>query len=519
LKERFVSDAIQRSLHKQVTVRFTEVPFADALATLAKEHGVSLWIDRMALANEGIQVEEEVTLHMTEVSLSSVLRLICEPLGVQLIVQDEVLVATSEQRARESLETRVYDVGPLLFRKNVDELTEAITSCIQPDSWDEVGGPGSVQAMNDPPAIVIRQDSTIHVEIGALLESLQRDVGAGAGKGGQPSPAGSEQTIREKLAESCDLNADNTALDRVLAEIASKHRIPLWIDHRRLQDEGIQVDHPVAIHLQGVRIESALNLLLNPLDLAWLIKDDVLKVTTRAKAAESLITRSYDIRDLARPFELTWPPRAASTGPASGGTFGAGGGMGMGGMGGGMFQVVEAPPRPLILRGGFGGVPGQLGMWDRNRLIIRDFDADDLIKVITSTIQSDSWDIVGGAGSVRQFRNTLVVRQTELAHTEIGGLLRTLRTVKRRNVDAPAREDSRDAMKRVVYDLSRFDYPPEDLARLIPDLVAPTTWQNAKQGGSAMLHVQPKSLVITQTKANHDEIVKLLYQVVLKFEE
>lgn len=57
-------------------------------------------------------------------------------------------------------------------------------------------------------------------------------------------------------------------------------------------------------------------------------------------------------------------------------------------------------------------------------------------------------------------------------------------------------------------------YPVQDLATLIPEVVAPDSWKSA--GGLGVLHVQPTSLVIQQTPAVHREIVKLLYDVVLK---
>lgn len=56
-------------------------------------------------------------------------------------------------------------------------------------------------------------------------------------------------------------------------------------------------------------------------------------------------------------------------------------------------------------------------------------DFTELIDLITSTVQPDSWDTVGGAGSVKPYTTTLslVIRQTQAVHQEIADLLTQLR--------------------------------------------------------------------------------------------
>lgn len=54
-------------------------------------------------------------------------------------------------------------------------------------------------------------------------------------------------------------------------------------------------------------------------------------------------------------------------------------------------------------------------------------NAGELIELIMSTISPESWDKVGGPGSVRTFRGALVIRQTQAIHETIDGLLSRLR--------------------------------------------------------------------------------------------
>lgn len=507
MKDRFIGDIFDRTLAKPVSVDFTDVPILDALASLVKEYHLPLWIDKAAISEAGIDEKSSVTLRLEGVSLRTVLRLICEPLQLTWMVRDDALVVTTAVRSASRLETRIYEVGHLLYQNNIDELIEVLTSCIEPDSWDEVGGPGSVRAIKASRVLVIRQTPSVQSRISILLSEIQECVSEPAERKEPVARQNRPLTIREKLTELCEIDAEEMPLDRVMAKLASQQKIPLWIDHDALHNEGISVDEPVTIRLRGVKLESALNLILKPQKLAFVVDEDVLKITTGVQWGQSLTTRTYDVRDLVRPVELTWPPTAEFVGaPTAFGTMS------------GTFQLDDGQPR-RVLGGGLGGA--HRGGWGATTLQrLQEFDHGELINAITSTIQPDSWDEVGGPGSVREFRSTLVVRQTDEVHAEIAGLLRNLRAIRRRDGEQqPAASEEPDSMKRVVYNFEAFDYPSAELAKLIPDLIAPSSWFDAGQGGKGTLHVQPKSLVITQTRANHAEIVKLLYQVIFHVQE
>lgn len=58
--------------------------------------------------------------------------------------------------------------------------------------------------------------------------------------------------------------------------------------------------------------------------------------------------------------------------------------------------------------------------------------------------------------------------------------------------------------------------PPGEVAQVIADSIDPASWRSARRGGDATLNVLPTSLVVTQTQANHAEIVKLLYDLFIE---
>ena len=61
-------------------------------------------------------------------------------------------------------------------------------------------------------------------------------------------------------------------------------------------------DTPVTIDLsQEISLKSALSLILEPLHLGYVIKDEVLKITSEQLKEGEVITRTYNVADLVIP--------------------------------------------------------------------------------------------------------------------------------------------------------------------------------------------------------------------------
>jgi general secretion pathway protein D len=56
-----------------------------------------------------------------------------------------------------------------------DSLIELITTTVKPQTWDEVGGPGSIQSFQNNLSLVVSQTEDVHEEIVDLLEQLRRN--------------------------------------------------------------------------------------------------------------------------------------------------------------------------------------------------------------------------------------------------------------------------------------------------------------------------------------------------------
>lgn len=239
-----------------------------------------------------------------------------------------------------------------------------------------------------------------------------------------------EERIEKSLSRPITLNFERTPLKEVIAHISTAADINVMLDSLGLEEEGVSTDTPISINVEGIKLKSALNLLLEPLRLSYTIEDEVLKITSRLKQQGKLIVTTYPVADLVVPIPNFTPSSIiAGTGTASPtGWGGPGAQFNVGGRGAAQFQVGD----PVGALGGAANWSGPQSSGGANvtgasNTATADFDG--LSQLIVSTVEPDSWDEVGGAGSVRPFETTLslVIRQTQKVHEEIADLLSQLR--------------------------------------------------------------------------------------------
>ena len=89
-----------------------------------------------------------------------------------------------------------------------------------------------------------------------------------------------------------------TPLEDVVAEIHDLHNVPVYLDIRALEDLSVDASEPISFEMEGVRLETALALMLKPLELTTTFYDNVLVITTKEAASAQPITRVYNVVDL-----------------------------------------------------------------------------------------------------------------------------------------------------------------------------------------------------------------------------
>ncbi|MEI6506672.1 MAG: hypothetical protein WCO90_12480, partial [Planctomycetota bacterium] len=256
-----------------------------------------------------------------------------------------------------------------------------------------------------------------------------------------------EIAIHKKLETPVKPSYRAQPLSTVIDALARQADVAIHLDMVGLDQEAVRSDTPVTLALdQSISLKSALKLLLEPLHLGYVVKDEVLKVTSPRLVKGDVYAVTYPVADLVLPIpnfssdglgitgalrdgysqialrnnlavQVGPPPSGINAGPAHAGGHAALDGASLAqlqlGGGGGPPVTGSTPSIP------FG--PPSVGGGQQN--------FQPLIDLIQSTVAQDSWDTTGGPGAIRPFETnlSLVVSQTQEVHEEIANLLEQLR--------------------------------------------------------------------------------------------
>lgn len=255
-----------------------------------------------------------------------------------------------------------------------------------------------------------------------------------------------EREIERRLDTNVTLTFQNTPLYRVIEELRAMHGLNIDFDTAALDREGIDVNRPVSVHLDQIKLKSALNVLLRKVHLTWIIRDDILQITTPSGAKGKQRLATYQVADLVIPVQdfgtintdqvnpqfgkpLT-PPRPGSNGgvspqfsPNSLST-----GTPVGSPGGSNYSP-------------FGGSDPTSGSTNGVTVSTSKTREDMLIKLIISTIKPETWRDMGGPGTIEFFPLTmsLVINQDPQIQEEIQELLAALRRLQDQEVSVEIR--------------------------------------------------------------------------------
>lgn len=197
-------EQIEEALARAGSVDYVDTPLSDVAADLRNRLGVSVVLDRTTLSDAGITSDTPVTASIRGASFRSLLHLLLHDLKVTWIIRNEVILITTQEEAESQVETRLYPVLDLVAASGAtpdkavrgehdyDTLIDTITTTIEPDSWDEVGGPGTIAEYPGAGALVISQTAEIHEQVERVLAAIRRV------KAIQGIPALAMPTVRSK---------------------------------------------------------------------------------------------------------------------------------------------------------------------------------------------------------------------------------------------------------------------------------------------------------------------------------
>jgi hypothetical protein len=145
-----------------------------------------------------------------------------------------------------------------------------------------------------------------------------------------------QRQINSALNDPVLLQYVDTPLNEVMDDLSTKYNMHIELDRNALTDVGIDTSTLVNANYRGMTFRTALRLMLESLELTYIVEDEYLLITTPDIADQRLTTKVYPVADLVLPI-INIPSFGGGGfgGGLGGGGFG-GGGLGGGGFGGGL---------------------------------------------------------------------------------------------------------------------------------------------------------------------------------------
>ncbi len=189
--QRRIDSVLDRPLTSPL--EFIETPLNQMTEVIAETYDIPIVFDVDALQEINFSPETEVTVQIGNINLKSALRLMLRNASndkVTYILDNEVLLITTQEVAENHLETRIYPVHKLVAAiqsgqppaatadeeidspDEISELADALILTVSPQTWRRNGtGAGDVQKIGDK-YLVVLQTQAVHEEIESFLKQL-----------------------------------------------------------------------------------------------------------------------------------------------------------------------------------------------------------------------------------------------------------------------------------------------------------------------------------------------------------
>jgi hypothetical protein len=286
-------------INHNVSWHFVETPLSEFLQTVETELGSPVVVDRLGLEEEGIFLNTPVTINVTDVPVLSALRLVLGQFNLTAVIRADSLFVTTYMRGG-ALEVRLYPVSDLMTanaereREPSVELDSLIEQTIGPGSWDCVGGQGELALFRPERTLWVNQMQGFHDQIGQVLAALRSKS--------ERIESAKEAIIRRDMAERLvSVDFCEVLLSDAVYEL--REQVGTWsivLDKLALGEEGVNSDTPVSLRATHVKLGTALEQLLQPLNLTTIVQNDVLAVTSQVGWNHALCMRLYPVAGLVR---------------------------------------------------------------------------------------------------------------------------------------------------------------------------------------------------------------------------
>lgn len=285
-------------ISKPIKFEYKETPLKEVIEDIKELSGAPIVLDVKSLEEAAINLDTPVSGKSKGGTAFDEVNGLLKPMKLAAEIRHDVLFVSTMEKQASYLVFRAYRV---LKAGDGGALAKQITSKIAPDSWDQVGGPGSIRPFGAS-VLLVSQTPAIHREIEkthgrqltAAVAPAPRPAALVPIKGNDPLAK-----MRGTLRRPVTAEYVETPLKETVPDMAKRYGVSLELDSAVVAAAMVSLETPVTVNFKELPLDSVLTLVLNDLGLAWTVDGDKILITAPKVAAAKLISITYDVRDLA----------------------------------------------------------------------------------------------------------------------------------------------------------------------------------------------------------------------------
>jgi len=169
-----------KALSKTISVDFNNQPLAEALEQFRDLTGLNIIHDKPALDDEGISMDQPVTLKLMDVPAAVALKWTLNHCRLGFKIEDDLVVVTTARKpvCDQRVIMRIHPVGSAVeCPQDGEMLVRLIHRAIAPETWDVNGGSGHIDWRPQQRAVIVRNTAERQEEVGLLIQALGEVVG------------------------------------------------------------------------------------------------------------------------------------------------------------------------------------------------------------------------------------------------------------------------------------------------------------------------------------------------------
>jgi hypothetical protein len=177
-------DHLLTMLKSPMTVDFDKMSLKDVIGYLHDKTNINIFVDEESLKEANIEYDDPVSFKARNAEVKTILKTVLAKKGLTYIIKEAAVHVMTPEKAKQFVVTRAYPVADLMPTPNPNlppavyrmqmlqgarELIAMIVSTVDPPSWQENGGTGTITINPTDMTLVIRQTAEFHSKFGKIL--------------------------------------------------------------------------------------------------------------------------------------------------------------------------------------------------------------------------------------------------------------------------------------------------------------------------------------------------------------